>query len=414
MANGQKVVLIIGAGLTGLACSYYLEKEGFTPRILERESAVGGRLRTDRYRGFLLDRGFRVVFSAAPEVNQLFGKGELALSPFLSGAKFRFEGEWYELRNPFRHPFSTLATARFPSKMWPDLWGMARLYRMARKGKSSEFESAVELLDRYSISSHFRTTCIRPLLATLLLDLDLASSSESFLTLLRLLGKGYACLPAGGIEAVPRALRAKLRQTELSLNTAVRAIEGRRVILEDGEVVEADAIVLAVEQPAAARLLGFHEERASRAATCLYFRVASDLVPTSPILYFDGSDESPINQLAFLNLVEPSYAPRGELLVSATVLNTGWQSEPQLVDKVRQQLSAWFHTRYTAWNHLRDYKLPHVVPEHGKGAPPFANQLQDPRESALFYGGELSGEATINGSLESGRKIAAAVATYLK
>jgi len=407
MASDKQSVVIIGAGLTGLACAYHLERAGFSPLIVERSSSVGGRLRTDNYRGFLLDRGFHIVFSAAPEISALFDRSDLDLSPFLSAAKFRFEGEWYELRNPLRHPFSTFGTVRFPSSMWPDLLRMMRLYKRVRKGALPASGSAREMLSEIRLGSHFRQTCIRPLAAALLLDRDFSSSARSFATLMRHLGKGYICLPKGGIESVPKALAAKLSKTKIRFETEVSAIEEGRVVLGDGEVVEADATVLAVERPAAARLLGLESETASRSGTCFYFRVAANLVPSSPLLYFDGSTESPINHLAFLNLIEPSYAPRGEVLASVTVLDRDWQEEPHLIDKVRQQLSAWFHTRYTAWNHLRDYKIPHVV---AGGPPPFADHLHD---KSLFYAGELSGESTINGSLASGREVATAVRAFL-
>jgi len=180
----EQKVIVIGAGLTGLSCAYHLEQAGFSPLVIERESAVGGRLRTDHYRGFLLDRGFHPIFSAAPEVHSLFGREAFPITPFLSGARFRFEGEWYELRNPLRHPFSTLGTVRFPSSMWPDLIRMIKLYKKVRKRVPTDFSSARQLLDHYSISSHFRQTCIRPLAAALLLDLDFSSTTESFVHLL--------------------------------------------------------------------------------------------------------------------------------------------------------------------------------------------------------------------------------------
>ena len=47
-------VLIIGAGLAGLACAREVTRLGVACRVLEASDAVGGRARTDVIDGFLL------------------------------------------------------------------------------------------------------------------------------------------------------------------------------------------------------------------------------------------------------------------------------------------------------------------------------------------------------------------------
>jgi phytoene dehydrogenase-like protein len=60
----REVVVIVGAGLAGLACALHLHRAGVPCRVLEASGGVGGRVRTDRHRGFLLDRGFQVFLEA--------------------------------------------------------------------------------------------------------------------------------------------------------------------------------------------------------------------------------------------------------------------------------------------------------------------------------------------------------------
>ena len=69
MSNGPDV-LIIGAGLAGLACARHLADAGVSFQVIEASDGIGGRVRTDQVEGFLLDRGFQVLLTAYPEAQR--------------------------------------------------------------------------------------------------------------------------------------------------------------------------------------------------------------------------------------------------------------------------------------------------------------------------------------------------------
>jgi monoamine oxidase len=54
---GDKTVLIIGAGISGLAAAKKLKEKGFNVIVLEAQNKVGGRLRTNRSLGVAFDEG---------------------------------------------------------------------------------------------------------------------------------------------------------------------------------------------------------------------------------------------------------------------------------------------------------------------------------------------------------------------
>ncbi len=63
-------VLVVGAGLAGLQCARELQAAGREVLVWEASDDVGGRIRTDRIDGFLVDRGFQVLNPAYPAVRR--------------------------------------------------------------------------------------------------------------------------------------------------------------------------------------------------------------------------------------------------------------------------------------------------------------------------------------------------------
>ena len=63
---------IIGAGLAGLTCAWYLKKNNIQHiSLFESSNEAGGKLHTIRMNGFLLDRGFQVLLPAYPETKRV-------------------------------------------------------------------------------------------------------------------------------------------------------------------------------------------------------------------------------------------------------------------------------------------------------------------------------------------------------
>jgi protoporphyrinogen/coproporphyrinogen III oxidase len=50
-------VVVVGAGLSGLACAYRLDRAGIPTTVLERAEAPGGRAQTERRSGYVVDTG---------------------------------------------------------------------------------------------------------------------------------------------------------------------------------------------------------------------------------------------------------------------------------------------------------------------------------------------------------------------
>jgi phytoene dehydrogenase-like protein len=129
-------VIIVGAGLAGLACARHLSQAGFACSLLEASDAVGGRVRTDRVDGFQLDRGFQVFLTGYPEAGRMLDYPALQLQPFHPGAMVRYAGGFHRISDPLRRPQDLLSTMMSPIGSFGDKLKVLRLRRDALRRSS--------------------------------------------------------------------------------------------------------------------------------------------------------------------------------------------------------------------------------------------------------------------------------------
>src|ERR1700723_2084895 len=101
--RGSRVV-VVGAGLAGLACAADLAAAGVTVQVLEGADAAGGRMRTDRRAGFLLDRGFQVFNTSYPQVQRRLDLRALQLRPLTPGLLLHTSEGRVRFSDPTREP----------------------------------------------------------------------------------------------------------------------------------------------------------------------------------------------------------------------------------------------------------------------------------------------------------------------
>ena len=106
--------VVVGAGLAGLAAARQIKSHGRSVIVIEAQDGVGGRVRTDKVDGFLLDRGFQVLLTAYPELKTQIDMSALDLKMFSSGALVMRDGKSSVVTDPFREPRRAAATVFAP------------------------------------------------------------------------------------------------------------------------------------------------------------------------------------------------------------------------------------------------------------------------------------------------------------
>lgn len=411
-------VIIVGGGLSGLSCARELHKNGVSCLIIEENDRPGGRVRTDKIDGYLLDRGFQVLQTGYPEAQAALDYTELDLCRFPAGVAVRWNGRFHIIADPRYHPSHLLSTAFSPIGGFKDRLGMLRLGRSVRRGSFEDIftqpeERTIDFLHGWGFSEQFIQRFFVPFFAGACLDRSIAASSRVLKYIFRVFSSGDAALPAFGMEDIPKQLASSLPKEGIRLKSKVESVSNGSVTLADGSFLEAKIIVLATSRPVVEKLLKLPHSASSRGESCLYY--SCDWTPpfNNPFLVLNGDNTGPINNIAFPSLVSPHYAPEGKTLIAAVVLGEEHSGNPDLEGQVRTQLLQWFGEGMNNLRHLHTYQIEYALPNQ---EPPTANPytLPDIIAGGIRVCGEYQSLPGTQWALLSGRKCAEVIREDLK
>jgi phytoene dehydrogenase-like protein len=358
--HSEPPVIIVGAGVAGLACALDLAAAGVPVQVLESGDAVGGRMRTDRRDGFLLDRGFQVFNTAYPQVKRRMDLRALQLRPFTPGVLLQAGDRRLRFTDPTRRPGGAADLLRGRLGGPADVLALARLSAgdmLLPVGliKHQPDRATFAALTEAGVSPELCELFFRPFLSGVFLEDELETSARFFHLVWRTMLRGTLCLPRRGIQAVPEQLAAALPPGIVQREAEVRALTADGVELTDGGEVPARAVVVATGPAAAARLLPGLDVPATRTVTTFYHAAASSPLE-EPTLLVDT--ERKILNTVVLSEVSGTFAPGGRALISSSVLGDASGREPE----VRARLADLYGTDTTGWEHLASYAIPGALP----------------------------------------------------
>ncbi|MCH0556903.1 FAD-dependent oxidoreductase [Streptomyces sp. MUM 16J] len=211
-------VIVVGAGLAGLACARDLHALGLRVRVLEAGDRVGGRVCTDLVEGCVVDRGFQVFNTAYPQVRGRLPLRDLRLRPFTPGFLMRDGGLRLRFADPRRAPGQALSGLARGLAGPRDLAALAALTGRDALAPAVLVRRAPDVSTRRALaaagfSDGFVERFFRPFLSGVFLEDDLVTSGRFFHLVWRSMARGTLCLPAAGIGAVPEQLASALPPT---------------------------------------------------------------------------------------------------------------------------------------------------------------------------------------------------------
>ena len=385
-------VLVIGAGLSGLSAAKTLQKSGVEVLVLEQSPDVGGRVQTQEIDGYRVDKGFQVLLTAYQEAAEVWPDHEMELFPFSSGAIIHGQ-EVKHLFDPLRHPSKLWHTLSSNLYTMRDIKSLLTL-RLGLRGirglpDDVSAEQAPEFLDRLGFSERFTNAFLRPFLGGVFLDETLSVPADAVRFVLAMFAQGKAALPSQGMSALPEHLS---RGLTIRCNCNVSDAQSTKVILDDGEVVQADAVI-DTRPPTST---------AWRSTEMMVFGSPTphDTTPALHLANLHDQPNAPVLHACAPSLVAPNYAPPGRSVLYAT-LRTDRPSAS--VEDVRRMVSEWFGLPESKTEHLTTVKIKRALPESP------GRSSQDPRDQGIYRSGDWTTHASIEGALRSGRIAAESV-----
>lgn len=410
MAASRTPIVVIGAGVAGLASAARLTDAGVPVLVLEASDRVGGRVGGVTRDGFILDRGFQVFLTRYPDVGPVLDIEELDLRPFDPGALIALGGRLHRVADPWRRPLAALAGLVGPVLGLADVPALLRLRRRALAGPihglwDLEQRAAIDELRAAGLSERFVDRFFRPFFGGVLFDRELRTSNRMLLFTFRMFATGAAALPARGMQAIPDALARRLPDGAIRLGAAVERVEADAVALAGGERIAARTVIVATDRtidgaPALPR-------RAWRSTVTVAYDTAEPPV-AGGWLVLDGEGDGPVNHLAVPSNVAPDYAPAGRSLVLANLVGDDERDDESLDRAIREQLGRWFGTeRVATWRRLAVTRIARALPDQTPAS--FDAVARWSAGGSIVVCGDVVGEGSINGAIRGGIAAADAV-----
>ncbi len=257
----NKKVIVVGAGMAGLAAAFRLRQAGVDVTVLESSDHVGGRLMTDSRDGYKIERGAQLITStyrnALGLVKELGLEADLKpTSPWMAIVK---DGRPRRMPSGAMFPIYALTTGLVSL---PDLarfiWHTTKLRWPPVDNYAAWAEYDDEDTARWCAPRMGRATdyLVEPLVAGGLLERIEDISRAATLATLALTdnGRSKEMTLSRGLGSFPEALASKVNVKLESPVQAIAADNDSVVVQLSGEQMRADHVVLAATAPIASRL----------------------------------------------------------------------------------------------------------------------------------------------------------------
>lgn len=395
--DSNKTIYIIGAGISGLIAAYELEQAGYSPVVLEKADAVGGRVRTVEKNGYHLDLGFQVLLSAYPLANKYLDFDALRLRRLESGSQIYVDGKRFLIGDALRN-IRLLAPTLLADigSLTDKVKVLALSRRLKKKSLGAIFDSpetsTLEYLRSQGFSEKIIDRFFRPFFSGIFLEPELRTSSRMFEFVYKMFGEGYATIPEQGIGAISKQLKKKLKTTQFQFGQEVKQVTNERITLGNGQELIHNGVIITAN--ASALVSNMNDQAIQwKSCTCLYFEVERTNIPEGTIALVADKGKLSNNLYAYKDA-------SGKQLLSVTTLKHAGKTNEELTQAIEAEVKEYCGIQQI--KHIANFKISEALPDltHLKmTTSPSESQLTD----HIFLAGDVLFNGSLNAAMESGR-----------
>lgn len=340
-------VLIIGAGLAGLSAAITLQEAGRDVQLIDSSDRPGGRVTSDVIDGFICDRGFQLINSKYPALQELDVIKEIDFIPAPRVIEVALGNDRRALGDPRVAPWTALdkATGTIPEKL-------SLLRFLATNPKENQ---SVE--DVLKPSGSVYTRVLRPFLQGVFLTDPKNVDARYGQSIVKSFISGSPGIPRKGVAELSRALAARV--SSITYGVQANSLEGGFTKTSAGDF-KAATVIVATDATTATQLLGLNE--VPRMAGCItWYHAVSDNPSGNGRLIVDGQNRGPVINSIVMSDISSSYAPEGQHLVSTTTDLGATESD------VRRHLAIVWGISTHDWQLIAKYEIPAALPIQNVG-----------------------------------------------
>ncbi len=421
MEQTKKRIVVVGAGIAGLACAYSLQQKGYEVVVLERESYVGGRMTSRTKDGFVFDLG-------ADHLCDLYDRIKFYCAEFgIVWEKMRFlkygmskRGEVVLIKNAL----SPLAKIRLAVHMLctREMPSFLNFNDVAKEDTDN-----ADACMRRKVGNEVTDYIVDSFTSTYQFHRATEISRAALLTIMRSVQRDTTRWDlhrtVGGMQALPDAFASRLQvRTSTSVDSVESLADGVVVRTQNGEE-HFDIAVLAAQAPATLALYKnpTQAERTLLAQTqyaatiSIAFRVKKSSLPDIAVVWVPFVENQKIS--GFVNeSMKGEQLLNGEDTLIAVWLHEEFarsimeQSDAAIFDGVRVEM-----LRVCSWFHVAEELKPHDIQKWPLAMPKFAHghirsvasfmEHEQGRQNVFLCGDYLNSPWT-EGALRCGERVA--------
>ena len=298
----SKSVVVVGAGISGLCVAYWLKQKGIQVTVFEKDSEVGGTMKTIRDDGWLIETGPNTALETTPLFQQLFDELGLTEKRIYTN---EVASKRYIVQAGILQPLPMSPLEFITSPLWT-LRGKIRLLKEPFIGRARHEESVAEFVER-RLGKEFLDYAVNPFVAGVFAGDPKQLSVQTAFPKLYALEEQYGSLIKGmiksrkerkqrkeqakdrpkmfsfmdGMQTLPKVLSEKLGSS-LKLNATVEQIIPMRagrfpiytVYYNQNEMrltVQADVVVLATPAYTTAEIIRPIDPEMARTLSSIYY-----------------------------------------------------------------------------------------------------------------------------------------------